>query len=460
MRTGVKRFRARAPLLLFACAIPTLASADPGLKFEGERWIPALALISSVSVEPDDTSATRVDASSLAIGSDREDGAAEPPRISGVLVIHPAESVADGSQTAAVDSPRRRQAPAETRREAAPDDEAASAQTQVLGRAELGVLGVVSSADVAMQTDAGAAEPRDETERWVPAIAVYSGALVQTFDGAVEGGPVAPTLVFGTPVKFSNDLNCGGGDVQDFQDVLACAASGDARFVDPFVGGNLELMTPGVGSLPGRPRLFARGGMAWGFGFERNIAKYGNIGTLEDNTGPMENPTDGTIEGQGSLTSAKLHPLMLQAGVGVAFTVDAGDRRFRIKPSFEYMREEVEVTGELQRVVCNEFRPPLLTCIANNLDDFREISLGASQKRYYHGIGPGLEFEADAARAGPFVMTVFIAGKAYYFLGDRTIHLEDGQQFGGQTESASWDFERKAWGYEGGVGVRFRWLPE
>lgn len=464
MRTGVKRFRVGALLRLLSvltCALPTVSSGDPGLKFEGERWIPALALISSVSTHSSTVSsaASASDADFLSVGIDRRDGAAlEEPLLPAVLVIHPAGSSASEGQGVGgtSDSPKDHNAvAAATGRDQALDGSGAFPETRVVGRAQLGLLGMVSSTDLEVQDDASAAVPRDETERWVPAFAIYSGALVQTFDGALESSPVFDLL------NLSSGLNCGnrnafGGVL--LENLLACPASGDGRFVDPFVGGSLELMTPGLTSLPGRPRFFVRGGAAADFGFERSIAKTGNLSDFEDSTGASER----AIEGQGAVTSAQVEPLLIQAGAGVAFTVDVGDRRFRIKPSVEYLREEIHVSGELQRAVCFAIGPSPGTCGAQSIDDFRLIEFGDDDKRYYHGLGPGLEIEADAARAGPFMMTVFIAGKAYYFMGDRTVHLEDSQDFFGGvvSESASWDFERKRWAYEGGVGVRFRWLPE
>ena len=63
----------------------------------------------------------------------------------------------------------------------------------------------------------------------------------------------------------------------------------------------------------------------------------------------------------------------------------------------------------------------------------------------------------DAGRAGPFMMTVFVGGKAYWFMGERHIELEAETAFG---ETANWSYEKHRWAYEGGMGVRFRWLPE
>jgi hypothetical protein len=93
----------------------------------------------------------------------------------------------------------------------------------------------------------------------------------------------------------------------------------------------------------------------------------------------------------------------------------------------------------------------------NYPDGFREIKLSGSDKRSFHGIGPGFEFEADTMRAGPFMLTAYVAGQAYAFLGDLEVEFSEKTDF---DETATWSFEKDRWGFRAGVGVRFRWLPE
>jgi hypothetical protein len=98
------------------------------------------------------------------------------------------------------------------------------------------------------------------------------------------------------------------------------------------------------------------------------------------------------------------------------------------------------------------------------------IELASEDTLTTYGIGPGLELEMDAARAGPFVLSVFLGGQAYRMLGDRDVNLMDSAMVdvpdqnpntpATQEVSAKWDFHKHAWSYRGGLGLRFRWLPE
>ena len=134
----------------------------------------------------------------------------------------------------------------------------------------------------------------------------------------------------------------------------------------------------------------------------------------------------------------------------MAFTLEWGERRIRIKPSVEWMREKIETTGEVRRAV------PLVG-VPGDPSDFREIVLSGSDSKVYHGIGPGLEVETEPVRPGPFMMTVYLSAQAYSFLGDLDITFSDVNEFG---EFADWKFEKNRWAYRGGVGLRFRWQPE
>jgi hypothetical protein len=161
------------------------------------------------------------------------------------------------------------------------------------------------------------------------------------------------------------------------------------------------------------------------------------------------------VGGQGSSTTAEVKPLLLSAGAGVAFTLEPWERRLRIKPSVEYLREEIEVTGVVHRA--EDTTPPP---IPGDTTADRFIEMQGSGQKTYHGIGPGLEVELDTARAGPFMLTIFVSGAAYKILGDREVSFTDSftDEFG--TETAAWSFEKPAWSYRAGVGLRFRWLPK
>ena len=140
----------------------------------------------------------------------------------------------------------------------------------------------------------------------------------------------------------------------------------------------------------------------------------------------------------------------MTAGAGIAFTFEAFERTIRVKPSVEYIREELTVTGLVNRAV-------RLESPGTSIDSYRLIELSDSQTKVYQGVGPGIEFETDAGQAGPFMLSVYLAGQGYSFLGDLDVHLVDTNEYG---EFAEWDFTKQRWGWAARVGLRFRWLPE
>lgn len=303
---------------------------------------------------------------------------------------------------------------------------------------------------LALARAAEAAEPADETLRWVPSFSLFFDALGQKASGSVMSGAVlGPPLPGGCtgPDPRAGRL-CAGSDPKLRPD----SASSDTD-VAPLVGASLELMTPRLFDAALRPRLFVHGDGAASFGFERNLAGEGRPGPFQ---APVPRAADNdvaevTVFGQGTRAKAQVKRLVLSAGGGVAFSLDLFERRLRIKPSFEYLREEVDLIASLRRAV------KLTSRVApGTLDGYRFVVLEASATRTLDAIGPGLEIEADTLRAGPFLLSVYAAGRGYHFLGDLDDALTASNEFG---ESATWTFERESWAWRAGVGLRFRLIP-
>jgi hypothetical protein len=278
-------------------------------------------------------------------------------------------------------------------------------------------------------------EEPDDTGRWIPAASLFGGFVAQRAAASVLSGEI---LGPGAPVP---------------PEPVRPQVSGTDTMIAATVGGSLELTTPSFFRPGGQPRLFLHGDVAGAFGFKRTIA---GEGKPEDMVFPPTlppgtiDPGEEVITGQGSRTFAETKPLLITAGAGVAFTLALWDRTLRIKPSVEYIREEIEVTGLVHRAV--QINSP-----STGLEDFRLIELSASDSKVYHGIGPGIEFEADAARAGDFMLSVYLAGQGYYFLGDLAVEMSDTNEYG---EIARWAFEKNPWGWGARVGLRFRWVPD
>jgi hypothetical protein len=312
-------------------------------------------------------------------------------------------------------------------------------------------FGVLLLAALMPWTAVAELEDVDEADRWVPALSLSAGFLLQDAEASIESGPV---LGLSFPDPNPNQP-------------IRPADSGDDLMFTPDVGITLELMTPRVAAEWWAPRFFARAGVSGAFGPQRDIAKEGVIEELEVSPNIFA-PDDDAVIGQGSRTRAEVDPLLVRAGAGVAFTVDALGRRFRVRTSIEYLREEIEVQGAVRRAVCKVPDLPNfpMRCGARTInspggggiEDFRAIDLRKTETKDFHGIGPGLELETDVGRIGPIVPSIFIGGQAYRFLGSRKISFSESDPDTGETMNAS--FEKDPWAYRVGVGVSLRWIPE
>ena len=278
------------------------------------------------------------------------------------------------------------------------------------------------------------AEPQSEmsgeADGWVPSLSVSSGAIGQTRDG---------TIASATRGSFE----------------------GDAFGLFPYVGLSTELATPILGDLAGKPRLFLRGDVALSFDAEQRLVEEGDPGAVKvpvvdpDGDGPAPPREDlplGALQGMGSATTAEVEPWVFSAGVGVALTFQLRGRSVRVKPSLEYRTERTTYKALISNGE---------SIAGSGVCPCRTASLSAEKKSTYHGIGPGLELEMDAVRVDPFVLTVFISGQAYRILSERNTRIDvQGAYDDGFPLSAEASATRDAWSYRGGIGLRFRWLPE
>ena len=84
--------------------------------------------------------------------------------------------------------------------------------------------------------------------------------------------------------------------------------------------------------------------VAGAFGPSRDLAKEGVIKPLSLDP-VLISPNGPEIDGQGSRTQARVISPVVRAGAGIAFTVHALGSRFRVRTSFEYLREVIEIEG-------------------------------------------------------------------------------------------------------------------
>jgi hypothetical protein len=274
----------------------------------------------------------------------------------------------------------------------------------------------------------------------------------------------------------------------------------------PAMLGSLEVMTPALQSLPGQPRLFAHGDAGPSFSFDWSVAKQG----VPSKMGPMSQPfgtNELRVDGQGSQTQAQMDTWVYGGGLGTAFTFHLGERRLRIKPSAEYTQYDISLFGALNRAYtidtgrgatannnpangapaipntsngsnaqswfpngactpgpgCTGRYPEFSTLNAQ----FLPVVISASKTQTYRGIGPGLELEMDAARAGPIMLALFLQGQAYYQLNSGTTSFSGSTtltdphvQPNPTTVDAQFSYHQPSWSFSGGMGLRFRWNPE
>ena len=335
---------------------------------------------------------------------------------------------------------------------------------------------------IAVAAAAIASEPSDEADRWSPSIGVFFDALGQKLDGAVSTGRIlGPPL---DPFDAEEDALAPGNGCVRRSDTPAgtvftrtgtlCATSrqnpsqilfpddeGNDTSVATLVGASLELMTPSPLAGWSRPRLFVHGDLAAAFSFERNVAGVESpdefalppgIIVVPGTDSEAQNVEERSIVGQGTRSRIQVRRLVWSAGGGIAFRFDVLGRRIRIKPSIEYLRQELDLIGVAHRAVKLQ-EPTSVT----SLRHFRLISLTREEQESYDGLGPGLELEIDAARLGPLVSSVYVMGRGYHLFGDLETTFSQVNQYG---ETATWTFEPESWVWRGGVGFRVRWQPE
>lgn len=314
-------------------------------------------------------------------------------------------------------------------------------------------------------------------DRWVPSIGVSNDFIVERGEASVKSRSL-PTAVYindpNSPDQNNPDRLCIENCFWPTIDETGVRPNkdGDDFLVAPIMGGHIELMSPSVRDLPGAPRFFGHIGVSYSFGGERDLAKEGDPGKLSEP--PTEpNQTEFAIVNQGSRTSAEIKSPVVMAGMGMAFSFDLAGRRLRLKPSIEYMYEDIEVSGLVSRGWRTEpgrispvFIPP----------EFQRLTLQGNKRQSFHTLGPGLELEMDAVRTGPMIFSLYFETNAYKTLNERGIdfrtsgapitydvHNNDGsvrETFTTGPQEAEFKFRKSRWTFLTGVGFRVRYAPE
>jgi len=226
------------------------------------------------------------------------------------------------------------------------------------------------------------------------------------------------------------------------------------------VGVTADLATPVLFDLPGRPRAFVRADVGYTADVQDPVVTNGDPGAP-----PFEPdvtfPSVEGIENVGSVVHAEAKPLLLSGGVGGVFHFEAFDRGFRLRPSLEWMyrRDTMRTVmggGETESTTGNLCTP----C--------RTVFIKSQTEKGFHGLGPGVELEADVGRMRDLQIGFYGFLRAYYMVGDRKANLasrgqwqrSDGQPTSRVDTIFRTQYEREPWDYRFGVGIRVLWSPE
>ena len=305
---------------------------------------------------------------------------------------------------------------------------------------------------VSRAADGGGSALQAGENRWVPSFAITSGVTLQKMDG------------------FTNSvLIPGDGDPPSVP--LQGMVDGSDLVVSPFVGGDLEVMTPAL-PIPTRPRLFVSGEILPTFAADRAVAVDGNPGCItgpengapcatEDTTVRPISFGEAAANGQGTKTQAQIDTLVFGATAGLSFPARFLEREFRIKPSVGWIRYKVDATGLVVDAECD----PDNRCTTDFFGSgfLRETHLEGSGSRTFDGIGPGLDLEMDVYRWGQLGVSLFLGAGAYHVLGGRTITFSTSEEFDDQIGTndlavADFEVEVKPWIYRAHLGIRFAWV--
>jgi len=287
-------------------------------------------------------------------------------------------------------------------------------------------------------------------DRWVPSLSVISIATFQSWEGSTDS-QICSGCTFPSSMAAPLRGSFSGSDL-------------DAT---PFVGGSLEIMTPEL-DLPLSPRFFVGGEIAATFGFERSLALDGDPGELRSpNLAGNENQpySESRVIGQGTATKAQLGSPFYGAYAGIAIPFTLFGRGLRVKPLVGWTFYKIDVTGQLATPQCqpiNNCNPMAANPSGGGMGFQRTVELNASKTGSFNALGPGIELELDTGRLGPFGTGIFMGGRFYALLGDRTVEFSEttsfDDQIGMDQAQASWRFEADPWLYRVVAGFRMQWI--
>jgi hypothetical protein len=245
-------------------------------------------------------------------------------------------------------------------------------------------------------------------------------------------------------------------EVSDLQD-------GESQGLPWTVAGEFALASPVIGQSVYKPRLIAHMGVGYVLDADDPVSTTDDPGTRPRVIDAQPDPL--SIVNQGSAVRAQAKPLVLTAGLGAVFEVEAFDRTIFIRPTIEWMYRKDTIQALLGK---GENEDPA----GNDVDcnPCRILFTDAQTEKGYHSMGIGLETAIDGGRLGGFLVRFFASARAYHILGDRktaispagTWERTDGLPTTRSNPQTAFNvrYEREPFHYRVGVGLRFLFSPE
>ncbi len=227
---------------------------------------------------------------------------------------------------------------------------------------------------------------------------------------------------------------------------------GDELLLDYAFGLSFDLMAPSIADVPGHPQPFVHLDVLHPLGLEVDITREGSPdGFIVPDFGSSDSTLPASaVGGQGVKTEVEFKSPSVTAGLGVAFSFELWERRYRIRPSIQYLHEKVEVSGvmldaEGQQVIQNFVL----------VEEFDLITLTGRSNKTLHSLGGGFELETDVHRLKSGTISIGLGFHAYRIMGDRRFEFSALRG----ADSATWRATMDPLVYRGGFAFRYRFLP-
>ncbi len=226
-----------------------------------------------------------------------------------------------------------------------------------------------------------------------------------------------------------------------------------------------DLMTPTFENLPFEPRFSLSLGVLWsppGNGFARDRHEtegyddYRSVNLAQQlrayDALELSNPPVAAVKsadeftGQGNRIRSRQRHNAWYVGVGSVFTFPRSSYTLRVRPSLEYVGEQLSTKGQFRLVT--DVDPlnldPLVSRFAIN-----EIKLKSRQT--HHNVGPGLELELINHLDGNFTLSFFLQTRFLWVVDSPKLRMKGKTNAG---RDVTYEVARQRFNFRGGLGFR------